>query len=118
MWGVSGGAELKKREKPWRLGKEGIEEVEDYIYLGVWINRQVNGHNGHLEGKALGLQNLARGGKLWKNEQDIKAGLTMWEVVCKPVLNYGAEVWACSSEADEQRLERIVVVVVVFIYFE
>ena len=31
----------------------------------------------------------------------------MWEVVCKPVLNYGAEVWACSSKADEQRLERI-----------
>ena len=86
MWGVSGGAELKKREKPWRLGKEGIEEVEDYIYLGVWINKQVNGH---LEGKALGLQNLARGGKLWKNEQDIKAGLTMWEVVCKPVLIMG-----------------------------
>ena len=34
-------------------------------------------------------------------------GLTMWEVVCKPVLNYGAEVWACSSKTDEQRLERI-----------
>ena len=28
-------------------------------------------------------------------------------VVCKPVLNYGGEVWACSSKTDEQRLERI-----------
>ena len=64
-------------------------------------------HVNHLEGKALGLQNLARGGKFWRDEEDIKAGLTMWEVVCKPVLNYGAEVWACSSKTDEQRLERI-----------
>ena len=100
-----------KRGKLWHLGKEGIKEVEDYKYLGVWINRQVNGHNhvNHLDGKALGLQNLARGGnsKFWRDEEDIKAGLTMWEVVCKPVLNYGAEVWACSSKADEQRLERI-----------
>ena len=99
----------KKRGKLWRLGKEGIKEVEDYKYLGVWINRQVNGHNHeiHLEWKALGLQYLARGGKFWRDEEDIKAGLTMWEVVCKPVLNYGAEVWACSSKADEQGLERI-----------
>ena len=99
----------KKRGKLWHLGKEGIKEVGDYKYLGVWINRQVNGHNhvNHLEGKALGLQNLARGGKFWRDEEDIKAGLTMWEVVCKPVLNYGAEVWAWASNADEQRLEQI-----------
>ena len=84
----------KKRGKFWRFGKEGIKEVEDYKYLGV--HKHVN----HLEGKAYGLQNLARGGKFWRDEEDIKAGLTMWEVVCKPVLNYGAEVWACSSKAD------------------
>ena len=96
----------KKSGKLWALGKEGIKEVDEYKYLGVWINRQVTGHNhvNHLEGKALGLQNLARGGKFWRDEEDIKAGLTMWEVVCKPVLNYGAEVWACSSKTDEQRL--------------
>ena len=62
--------------------------------MGLWINRQVNGHSdnhvNHLEGKALGLQNLARGGKFWRDDEDIKAGLTMWEVVCKPVLNNGA----------------------------
>ena len=99
----------KKSRKLWALGKEGIKEVDEYKYLGVWINRQVTGHNhvNHLEGKALGLQNLARGGKFWRDEEDIKAGLTMWEVVCKPVLNYGAEVWACSSKTDEQRLKRI-----------
>ena len=61
----------KKRGKLWRLGKDGIKEVEDYKYLGVWINRQVNGHNhgNHLEGKALGLQNLARGGKFWRTKR-------------------------------------------------
>ena len=49
----------KKSGKLWALGKEGIKEVDEYKYLGVWINRQVTGHNhvNHLEGKALGLQN-------------------------------------------------------------
>ena len=71
--------------------QRGVKEVDEYKYLGVWINRQVTGHIhvNHLEGKALGLQNLARGGKFWRDEEDIKAGFTMWEVVCKPVLNYG-----------------------------
>ena len=79
--------------------------ISNSLYFGVWINRQVTGHNhvNHLEGKPLGLQNLARGGKFWRDEEGIKAGLTMWEVVCKPVLNYGAEVWTCSSKTDEQR---------------
>ena len=81
MWGVNGGAE--EEGKLWRLGKEGIKEVDDYKYLGVWMNMQVNGHNhvNHLEGKALGLQNLTRGGKFWMDEEVIKAGLTMREVV-------------------------------------
>ena len=68
-----------------------------------WRTRLVN----QLEGKALGLQNLARGEKFSRDEEDIKAGLTMLEVVCKPVLNYEGEVWAFSSKTDEQRLERI-----------
>ena len=68
----------KKNGKLWALGKEGIKEVDEYKYSGVWINRQVTGHNhvNLLEGKALGLQNLARGGKFWRDEEDIKAGLT------------------------------------------
>ena len=99
----------KKRDKLWRLGGEEIKEVDEYKYLGVWINRQVTGHNHvrHLEEKALGLQHLARGAKFWRIDEDIKAGLTTWEVVCKPVLNYGAEVWACASNADEHRVEVI-----------
>ena len=31
----------------------------------------------------------------------------MWEVACNPRLNYGSEVWACSSQSDERRLEQI-----------
>ena len=99
-----------KSGKLWRLGTEEIKEVNEYMYLGVWINRQATGHNhiSHLEEKAMGLRmhNLARGAKFWRRDEDIRAGLTMWEVVCKPVLNYGADVWACSSKADEDKLEK------------
>ena len=99
----------KRREKLWRLGKEWIKEVDEYKYLGVWQNRQATGHNhvNHLVGKGVGLQNLARGAKFWRGEEDIEAGLIAWEVASRPVLNYGAEVWACSSKADEHRLEQI-----------
>ena len=44
------------------LDKEVVKEVDEYKYLGVWVNRQVRGHNhvNHLVGKTVGLQNLAR----------------------------------------------------------
>ena len=69
-----------------------IKEVDEYKYLGVWINRQAMGHNhvNHLVGKAVGLQNLARAAKFWRKEEDIEAGLTVWEVTCKPALTDGA----------------------------
>ena len=83
--------------------------MDEYKYLGVWINRQATGHNhvNHLVGKAVGLQNLARAAKFCRKKADIKAGLTIWEVTCKPALNYRAEVWAYSSKADEVRSQQI-----------
>ena len=30
----------------------------------------------------------------------------MWEAVCKLRLNFGSEVWACSSKSKEKRLEQ------------
>ena len=65
----------KKRGKLWRLGKEGIKEVEDYKYLGVWINRQVNGHNhvNHLEGKAFGLVKLSQGREVLEGRRRYKS---------------------------------------------
>ena len=35
--------------------------------------------------------NLARGAHLLRGDEDIQAGLTITEVVCEPVLNYGAD---------------------------
>ena len=44
----------KKQKTLWKLGKETIGEVDEYKYLGVWINRQANGlnHVQHLMQKA------------------------------------------------------------------
>ena len=33
------------------------------------------------------------------------AGLVVWQVAARPVVEYGSEVWACSSEHSEQKLE-------------
>ena len=35
----------KKKKRLWKLGKGSVEEVEEYKYLGVWINWQENGFN-------------------------------------------------------------------------
>ena len=57
--------------------------------------------------KAVGLHSLARGAKFWRGEEDVEAGLAMWEVACKPVLNYGGEVWASASKAGDKKIEQI-----------
>ena len=33
------------------------------------------------------------------------AGLVMWQVAARPVVEYGSEMWACSCEHCEQKLE-------------
>ena len=53
----------KNNKRLWKLGKDSVEEVEEYKYLGVWMNRQANGFNPakHLLGKADSLQALVWG---------------------------------------------------------
>ena len=35
----------KKQQRKWHLGRDRIDEVDEYKYLGVWVNRQANGHS-------------------------------------------------------------------------
>ena len=46
------------------MGKDRVEEVDEYKYLGVWINRQATAHNHveHLVEKASGMH-LGRYGR-------------------------------------------------------
>ena len=48
-----------------------------------------------------------QGAKFWQGEEDIMAGLVVWQVLvaARPVGEYGSEVWASSSEHSEQKLE-------------
>ena len=52
----------KKQKRLWKLGKETIGEVDEYKYLGVWINQQANGlnHIRHLVQKASFLYSFVR----------------------------------------------------------
>ena len=50
---------------------------------------------------------LARKAKIWRGTKDIESGLVIWEVACKPGLNYGSEVLACSSLSEEKVLKQI-----------
>ena len=69
MWGTSGRG--KENEEGMETGKDNIGEVDEYKYLGVWINRQVNGRNHirHLLGKADRLHALVRVAKFWQEKK-------------------------------------------------
>ena len=80
MWGASGGGEA------WKLGKDNIGEVDEYKYLGVRINRQVNGRNHirHLLGKA-DSHAMVWGAKFWQGEEQVAAGVIVWKMAARPV---------------------------------
>ena len=61
----------------------------------------------HLSEKASNMHGLACKAKSWQEAEAFQAGLVKWEAVCKPGLNYGSEVWACSSKSEEKRLEQV-----------
>ena len=99
----------KKKDKKWRLGKVRINEVNEYKYLGFWLSRfgSSHAHVRHLCEKAARLHGLARKAKFWRGEEDVEAGVVVWDVACRPILNYGGEVWAGSSSTEEKKLEQI-----------
>ena len=99
----------KRQEKRWLLGKDRVKEVDEYKYLGVWLNRQATGHNHvkHLLEKAPSMHGLACKAKFWQGAEDVEAGIVMWEAACSPRLNYGSEVWACGSKSEEDKLEQV-----------
>ena len=49
-------------------------------------------HVRHLCDKAARLHGLARKAKFWWGEEDVEAGVVVWDVACRPILNYGGEV--------------------------
>ena len=89
----------KKTNRVWKLGKDSIGEVDEYKYLGVWINWQANvkNHVRHLLGKSDRLHALVRGAKFGQGEEDVATGVIVWKIAARPVLEYGREVWACPS---------------------
>ena len=50
---------------------------------------------------------LCKSSEVSAGEEDIEAGTVIWEVVCKSVLEYGSEVWACPSLDSERKLEQV-----------
>ena len=69
----------KKQKRLWKLGKETIGEVDEYKYLGVWINRQENAlnHVRHLMQKASSLYSFVRAAKFWQGKKILRRGSYM-----------------------------------------
>ena len=78
----------------WKIGEEIMEEVEEFMYLGVWF------------GKKLVVSPLREDGKYgrrvgWKGDMDIQSewtggscrGTMVWDLIMSPNEEYAAEVW-------------------------
>ena len=61
----------------------------------------------HLLGKADRLHGLVRGAKFWQGEEDVAAGVIVWKMAARPVLEYGSEVWTCPSYDSNRKIEQV-----------
>ena len=53
------------------------------------------------------MYSFVRAKKFWQRDENIQAVAVVWEIVCKPVLGYASEVWACPSLDSERKLEQV-----------
>jgi len=97
-------ASRKRKEGVWTIGGEPMAEVESFVYLGVEFGKR----RGSKEMKSRVLSKVeARIKKVdvLRNTYGlgIKEAMRVWDAVGRPVLEYGAEVWANAYWKDGER---------------
>jgi hypothetical protein len=97
-------ANRKKSEGNWMIGNEKVAEVESFVYLGVEFGKRVGGKE--MKGRILGkVEGRIKKVEMLRNTYGlgIKETLRVWEAIGRPVMEYGAEVWAGGKWAEGER---------------
>ena len=96
-------ANRKRREGEWTIGTERVAEVESFVYLGVEFGKRVGWKE--MKSKVLSkVEGRIKKVKVLRSAYGlgIKETLRVWEAIGRPLMEYGAEVWANAKwSADE-----------------
>jgi len=99
----------------WELGnggegseERGLEEVEDYKYLGVTIRAVGKVFGAQAANMAVKAKRVAGVVKMTANDSCniVEVGRRAWEAVARPAITYGSEI-ILLSKAEEEILERV-----------
>lgn len=89
------------------LNQEKIEQVEEYKYLGIWIEREGNIENEIKEriNSAAKVYHSINRSVIRKREISRKTKMTIYKTVFIPTLVYGSESWVL-NQSQRSRLQR------------
>ena len=98
------GGKLGKRN--WKWGKERIEEVKSFKYLGFTFNRKGN-YTDHI--KEMGRKGRLAANKVWGLgericKDDFKRRRTLFNYLVKSVMEYGVEVWGWVEKSELEKI--------------
>ncbi len=89
-----------------RLVKEIVEEVEEFKYLRVWVDRKLRG-NVQLEMTKMAEEWIGR--VTWisrvNGQVEVERGRMVWEFLARPCMEYAAKVWWTGGHSACRKLE-------------
>lgn len=98
-------------DKKWKLGPLSITECNEYKYLGIYVNRNMN-INFHIESHLKQSSNRKIGAMKHTlsrnaNINRVNFGNTIWHHIIKPTIIYAAAVWGNLSKTSMETLKSI-----------
>lgn len=96
----------KKNSDKWNWGKETIEEVEKFKYLGFIFNRKGT-YEDHI--KDLKMKGKIAANKIWGLgekicKDDFKRRWYLFEYLVKSVIEYGVEIWGWKEKKELEKV--------------
>lgn len=95
----------KKKKEKWLWGKDVIEEVEKFKYLGFYFNKEGN-YKEHI--KELRNKGIVAARKTWglgeiSCKEDFQRRMVLFNYLVKSVMGYGAEIWGWEARQELEK---------------
>ena len=85
---------IKDIDDKYKLNDE-IEKVNDYKYLGSYLNSTLKEFNIR---RALSCKAFRNMNKIWRSDMPTRMKLKLFKTLCIPILLYGCETWIMTKE--------------------
>ena len=89
-----------------KIGEEIVEEVEEFKYLAVWVDKMIRG-NVQLEMAKMAEDWIGR--VTWMSrvngQVEVERGRMVWKLLARPCMEYAAKVWWTGGQSACRKLE-------------